>query len=595
MALSSTLVSLGILIGVFSLLALGLNLKFGYTGLLDIGHVAFFLVGAYLTALLVAPPAETQEFARYILGWNLTEAFVGLVGPALSSALGWLLALAVGTVGAGILGLLVALPAIRLREDYLAIAVLGISVILQRIVQSESWLANGPDSLRGYPLPLIDLFPLPGEGLSSALLLGLIVGAVWIAAAVLIARAIDDRENWRDTVVHGLFVLTTLGIGYAAARLARRNGEDSPRPVADGASEVREAADVEPEPRREYTDEDADLRFAVLGGILAGALATAGTVAGFGLVVVFVFFGAASLFTWAYGGVLGVRTFGSLPRRDVLVSLGLTAAFVLALSPVITLAGTLGLVGTLVGLSVFVYGTFYLGTNWDSLRAGGPFVRVLGLAAVWLFILRYFVLSLVTPLTDFGIGAAQFQLSQNVLWLVKFTPSALAFDYTRFLLAATFAAVGACYYLLERTVDSPFGRVLKAIREDEDVATALGKNTFVYKVQGMVLGSAVAGLAGGLAAIYYRALTFTLFDPRITFIAFLMVVIGGVASNRGAILGAVIYWGFWQGTTDLAAFFPPGARSSVQALRLAVFGALFVAVLYYRPQGILGENRIGGS
>jgi ABC-type branched-subunit amino acid transport system permease subunit len=593
MALSSTLVSLGILIGVFSLLALGLNVKFGYTGLLDIGHVAFFLTGAYLSALLVAPPPSTQEFARYVLGWNLTEAFVGLVGPGLSSALGWLIALAVATLGAGILGLLVALPAIRLREDYLAIAVLGISVILQRIVQSETWLANGPDSLRGYPLPLIDLFALPGEGLSSAVLLGSIVGTFWIAAAVLIVRAIDDRDGWRDTLVHGLFALTTLGIGYAAARLARSSGEDTPEPIPDGASEVRDAADVEA--RREYADEDVDLRFAVLGGVLAGVLAAVGTAVGLGLVVVFVCFGAVSLFSWIYATVLGVRTFGNLARRDVLASLGLMGAFVLALLPVILLDGTPGVAGSLLGLSAFVYGGFYLGTNWESIGAGAPFVRIIGLAAVWLFVLRYFVLSLIAPLTNYGLAAAQFQLSQNVLWLVKFTPSALEFDYTRFLLAVTFAAVVICYYLLERTVDSPFGRVLEAIREDEDVATALGKNTFAYKVQGMVLGSAVAGLAGGLAAIYYRALTFTLFDPRITFIAFLMVVIGGVASNRGAILGAVIYWGFWQGTTDLAAFFPPGARSSVQALRLAVFGALFVAVLYYRPQGILGENRIGGS
>ena len=119
MAVSSTLVSLGILVAIYGLLALGLNIKFGFTGLLDIGHVAFYLVGAYLTALLVLPPSSTQQFATYILGWNWP----------------WLPALAAGTAAAGLLGMLVALPAIRLREDYLAIAVLGISVILQRVIQ----------------------------------------------------------------------------------------------------------------------------------------------------------------------------------------------------------------------------------------------------------------------------------------------------------------------------------------------------------------------------------------------------------------------------------------------------------------------------
>ena len=128
MALSSSLVSLGIIVGIYAILALGLNIKFGYAGLLDIGHVAFYLTGAYVTALLVLPPASEQAFTTYILGWSWP----------------WLPAIAAGTLVAGLLGMLVALPAIRLREDYLAIAVLGISVILKRIVQSEGWLANGP-------------------------------------------------------------------------------------------------------------------------------------------------------------------------------------------------------------------------------------------------------------------------------------------------------------------------------------------------------------------------------------------------------------------------------------------------------------------
>jgi len=554
-ALSSSLVSLGVLVGVFGLLALGLNVKFGYTGLLDIGHVAFFLVGAYTSALLVAPPASTQQFGDYILGWSWP----------------WLPAIAVGTVLAGLLGLLVALPAIRLREDYLAITVLGISVILRRIVQSEGWLANGPDSLRGYPLPLRELFPLPGSDLVSALLFGLIIAVFWTVIAYAIARWLGERDGVGSTVVHGAVAVTTLGVGYVAGRLATRyETVGNPEPI-----DVRAAPDV---------------RYVIAGGLVAGVVAVAGSVAGAGTVVLVAFLGLASLFSWLLGGVLLAAYFSGVDRRDVGMSVGLALAFVVAFLPVILVGGLAGIFGTVLLLAVLVYGLFSLGTGWEAVESSVGFARLIGMAAIWLFLLRYFVLSLVTPLTFRGVGAALAELIQNVLWLLKFTTAGVQFDYVRFLLALTFATVAICYYLLEVTVDSPFGRVLKAIREDEDVATSLGKNTFAFKVQSMVLGSAIAGLAGGLSAIHYRALTHTLFAPRVTFVAFLILVIGGVASNRGAILGAVIYWAFWKGTTDIAQFFPPSARSSVQALRLAVFGALFIVILYYRPEGILGDK-----
>jgi ABC-type branched-subunit amino acid transport system permease subunit len=551
MALSSSLVSLGVLVGIFGLLALGLNVKFGYTGLLDIGHVAFFLMGAYLTALLVSPPASTQQFGNYILGLNWP----------------WLPAVAVGVLGAGLLGLLVALPAIRLREDYLAITVLGISVILRRIVQSEGWLANGPDSLRGYPLPLKEFFPLPAEGLASALLLGLVVGVFWTAMAYALALQLGDRDGLPGSIAHGAFALTSLGLGYVGSRFARRE------------------------------DEVPDPTPAAAAGLGAGVIAAAGSVAGLGELVAPVFLGAASLFTWAFAALLVLDHFADVPARDALIGLGLAAAFVVSFLPVIMLSGGIALLGTVVLVVAFVYGIYYLGTNWPDDEESTTFVTLIGIAAIWLFLLRYFVFSLVSPLSNSGVGAAIYELVQNVFWLLKFAPAGTEFDYARFLLALTFGTVAACYYLLEVTVKSPFGRVLKAIREDEDVATALGKNTFTFKVQSMILGSAIAGLAGALYAIQIPALTHTLFAPRVTFIAFLIVVIGGVADNRGAILGAVIYWGFWRATVDLAAFFPTESRSAVQALRLAVFGALFIVILYYRPGGILGEegSQTGGG
>lgn len=642
MALSSSLVSLGIIVGIYAILALGLNIKFGYTGLLDIGHVAFYLVGAYVTALLVLPPASEQQFATYVLGWNWP----------------WLPAIAVGTLVAGVLGLLVALPAIRLREDYLAIAVLGISVILKRITQVEGWLANGPGSLRGFDQPFRGDFPLPAEGLAAAALLAFVVLVLWTVATYLLAevgtdragkltadggeptepdggertdgsRASSDRMSDggvaadRSTIsgggvggklVDGLLALTTLGIGYAAARRARTRTSDAEQRYLLGAGVVFAAAagavtllafewwlGLVVFVALAAGFYGADQRYVPLAGAVAATAAfAAGLVLGESPLVAFVFLGLISLFTWVFGAVAVARRYSDLTRRDFLISLGLSLAFVATFLPLIVMGGgsgdqqsSIGLFLTMALLAAFLYGVYYVGSRWSRYGSGGEFVRIVGVGAVWLFAIRYFVMANIEPLKAGGIGAVANNTVQNLLWLLKFTASGVEFDYSRFLLVLTLASLGLVYYLSEITVESPFGRVLKAIREDEDVATSLGKNTFAYKVQSMVLGSALAGFAGGLTAIYFQSLVHTMFAPRVTFIAFLILIIGGTANNKGMILGAVIYWSFQKATADIAGFFPTAARSSVQALRLAFIGALLIIILYYRPEGLWGEKQGG--
>jgi ABC-type branched-subunit amino acid transport system permease subunit len=149
--------------------------------------------------------------------------------------------------------------------------------------------------------------------------------------------------------------------------------------------------------------------------------------------------------------------------------------------------------------------------------------------------------------------------------------------------------------VLEVTVRSPFGRVLRAVRNDERVVKSLGKDPFVYKVQSMVIGSALGGFAGALWAMYAQGLTFTTFAPRITFIALLIMFLGGAGNNKGMIVGAAIFWAFQQATTQLASFFPPAIRVNIQAFRLVVVGVLFLIVLYYLPEGLLGREDAGSG
>lgn len=642
MALSSSLVSLGIIVGIYAILALGLNIKFGYTGLLDIGHVAFYLVGAYVTALLVLPPASEQQFATYILGWNWP----------------WLPAIAVGTIAAGLLGMLVALPAIRLREDYLAIAVLGISVILKRVVQSEGWLANGPGSLRGFSQPFRDHFPLPVDTLAAAALLGFVVFVLWTVATFLLAqvgterdselaadggertdgsrasseprsdggvtagRTISGTSGVGGVVVDALLALTTLGVGYAAARRSRTaTSESEQRALLGGGALFGLAAGIVAWQAFEWWTlfgvnldwlfgvvvfgaittgfYGANRRYAPMAGAITAAAAFGGALlAGDSPMVAFVFLAAISLFTWIFGGVAVVRRYSDLSGRDFGVSFGLAVVFVACFAPLIVLGGgsgdamsSIGLFVTMGMLVAFLYGVYYVGSNWSRFGSGVEFVRIVGVGAIWLFAIRYFVMANIVPFQRAGVGAVVDNTIQNLVWLLKFQAGTAEFDYARFLLVLTLASLGMLYYLAEITVESPFGRVLKAIREDEEVATSLGKNTFAYKVQSMMLGSALAGFAGGLTAIYFQSLVHTMFAPRVTFIAFLALIIGGTANNKGMILGATIYWAFQKATADIAGFFPTAARSSVQALRLAFIGALLIVILYYRPEGLWGEKR----
>lgn len=157
------------------------------------------------------------------------------------------------------------------------------------------------------------------------------------------------------------------------------------------------------------------------------------------------------------------------------------------------------------------------------------------------------------------------------------------------------------YWRLEVLTGSPWGRVLKAIREDEEVAKALGKNVFWYKLQSLMIGGAIAGVAGAFYAWQLSFINPDGFIPLITFQAWTIVVLGGAGSNAGTILGAVIYWAYYSLTRYLPDLLQalhsivPAIPSSVDearlgAFRIMVIGLLLIVLMMARPQGILGKK-----
>jgi neutral amino acid transport system permease protein len=361
------IVFLTISTGLFSIFALGLNLQWGITGLINFGHVAFMTVGAYTTVLL------------------------SLMGVPL------IIALICGSILAAILGLLIGLSTLRLREDYLAIVTIGVSELIRLVALNEEWLTKGAFGLQRYPLPL------GGNDNPNSLVKFLLVGLLTIIAILALGQL------WRGV----------------------------------------KKASLEQQQIKQKSYQPIKRLSLIIGGIIALSL------------ILFVY-------------VIGIMALNNYTYK--------------------------------VGLMVLV---------------------LLALALV--------------------------------------------------------------YWGLEFLVRSPWGRVLKSIREDEEIPRALGKNVFWYKMQAFMLGGAIAGIAGAFYAWQLTTVYPGNFEPLVTFNAWTIVVLGGAGSNPGTILGAIIFSAY----ESLTRFVLPQLGiddSQIGAIRIMVIGLILMILMIWRPQGILGKK-----
>ena len=166
----------------------------------------------------------------------------------------------------------------------------------------------------------------------------------------------------------------------------------------------------------------------------------------------------------------------------------------------------------------------------------------------------------------------------------------LDYNYKAGLMLLVLIVLAIVYWGLELLVKSPWGRILKAIREDEEIARALGKNVFWYKLQAFMLGGAIAGVAGAFYAWQLTTIYPSNFETLITFNVWTMVVLGGAGKNSGAILGAIVFWAY----DALTRFYLPQLgwfnSSEEGAFRVMVIGLILMLLMIWRPQGILGNK-----
>jgi branched-chain amino acid transport system permease protein len=150
--------------------------------------------------------------------------------------------------------------------------------------------------------------------------------------------------------------------------------------------------------------------------------------------------------------------------------------------------------------------------------------------------------------------------------------------------------LAATFMVLYRLGASPFGRVLRAIRDDEDVAAVAGKHVLMFKVKAFAVGAAVLGIAGALYAHETSYVAPDIFAPLLTLNIILALVAGGVGNNAGAILGAVLIVALLEGTRFLAPFLPFLAPAQIAAVRELLVSVLLLVILRVLPTGIIPER-----
>lgn len=145
--------------------------------------------------------------------------------------------------------------------------------------------------------------------------------------------------------------------------------------------------------------------------------------------------------------------------------------------------------------------------------------------------------------------------------------------------------------ILEWMTRAPWGRTLRAIREDEEAALVLGKDTFWLKLQAFTIGCGFMGLAGAFLAVYSRSISTDQFVPLTTFSVFVVVLLGGSGNNKGVVIGAAIFFLFDWLSIRAKDHLPASIADRIAYYRLIVIGLILILLVMYRPQGILPEAK----
>ena len=157
------------------------------------------------------------------------------------------------------------------------------------------------------------------------------------------------------------------------------------------------------------------------------------------------------------------------------------------------------------------------------------------------------------------------------------------------------ALVGLACLLVYLLVRSPWGRIIKGIREDQDAVRSLGKNVFAYKMQALILGGILGGVAGAMF-ILPRSLQPDNYGTQLTFFLYTILLLGGAATVFGPIAGAIIFWVTLSLSDGLLTLLVandllPIASTQQGPIRFIIIGITLMLLVIFRPQGIFGKKK----
>ncbi|MGH3756762.1 branched-chain amino acid ABC transporter permease [Actinophytocola sp.] len=316
----------------------------------------------------------------------------------------------------------------------------------------------------------------------------------------------------------------------------------------------------------------ADALRSGIGPVAAAyALAAVGLNLHFGYTGLLNFGQVAFMLVGAYGVAASVSTFELPLWAGVLI--GLASAVVLALLlglPTLRLRAEYLAIATIAAGEIL---RLFYRSSWAEPVTGGVF----GLQR---FANDFYTVNPI-PRDSYGV------------WLVRFDARTL------WVLVFTWGLVVLVSAIVALLVHSPWGRVIRSIREDEDVARSLGKSVYAYKLQSLVLGGAVGAMAGMMLAIQNQSVSADSFDPVVTFFLYTLLMLGGASRVLGPIVGSILFWA-------VLSFFDSALRQAISArvvsadvisapevgaVRFALVGLGLMLLMIFRPQGILGSRR----
>ena len=164
--------------------------------------------------------------------------------------------------------------------------------------------------------------------------------------------------------------------------------------------------------------------------------------------------------------------------------------------------------------------------------------------------------------------------------------------YQYFMLALCLALLAVTVWFLNRLSRSPFGRIVRAVREDDVVAATLGKHVLWARVRIFAIGGALIGLAGSLHAFYYQYIDPTQFSNIVIAYAFMAVIAGGRGAHMGTIFGAAAVMVLIEGSRFAKDLIPALDSDQLAAIRIIMIGVGLILLLIYRPHGFMREYRL---